>query len=106
MKYVSQFKKKYEPVVCRDGFKMSVQGSRMNYCAPKDDVGPYTAVEVGMPSAYDFYLQPYAEDPERPTQTVYGWVPADTIIMCIDAHGGMVSGELPPLLKTELDEDE
>ena len=85
---------------------MSVQASRTHYCNPKDDVGPYTHVEVGMPSAYDFYLQRYAELPDRPTESVYGWVPADTIIMCIDAHGGMVEGELPPLLKTELEDEQ
>ena len=38
-----------------------------------------------------------------PTETVYGWVPADTVIMCIDSHGGMVEGELPPLVKTKFD---
>ena len=84
---------------------MSVQASRTHYCTPRDDVGPYTHVEVGFPSSYDFYLNQYAEDPGEPTGTVYGWVPADTIIMCIDAHGGMVEGSLPPLVKTEIENE-
>ena len=106
MSFVSQFKKTNKTVVCNDGFSMSVQASRTHYCDPKDDVGPYTHVEVGMPSAYDFYLQRYAEDPDNPTGTVYGWVPADTITMCIDAHGGMADGELPPLVKTEIEDEQ
>ena len=97
------FKKQCQPVVCADGFTMSVQGSARNYCSPKNDEGPYTEVEVGFPSSYDYYLQEYAENPDKPTETVYGWVPADTVIMCIDAHGGMVGGELPPLVKTDFE---
>lgn len=96
-------KKKYELVRCEDGFSMSVQASSRNYCSPRDDQGPYDSVEVGYPSSFDIYLHEYAEDPGNPTGTVYGWVPADTVVMCIDAHGGMVSGELPPLVKTEFE---
>jgi len=92
-------------VVCADGFSMSVQASERNYSTPRDDVGPYTAVEVGFPSSYDYFLHGYAENPDTPTDTVYGYVPADTIMLCIDAHGGMVGGELPPLVKTEIDEE-
>ena len=96
-------KKKYELVRCKDGFSMSVQASSRNYCSPRDDTGPYDSVEVGYPSSFDIYLHEHAESPDDPTGTVYGWVPADTVVMCIDAHGGMVSGELPPLVKTEFE---
>ena len=96
-------KKKYDLIKCADGFSMSVQASRGSYCSPRDDSGPYDSVEVGFPSSFDVYLHEYAEDPDKPTDTVYGWVPADTVVMCIDAHGGMVSGELPPLVKTEFE---
>ena len=96
-------KKKYDLIKCADGFSMSVQASRGSYCSPRDDSGPYDSVEVGFPSSFDVYLHEYAEDPGQPTNTVYGWVPADTVMMCIDAHGGMVSGELPPLVKTEFE---
>ena len=90
-------------VHCADGFSMSVQASGRHYCDPKSDTGPYTHVEVGMVKAWDYYLQPFADDRLRPTDTVYGYVPSDTVIMCIDAHGGMVAGELPPLVKTEIE---
>lgn len=95
----------YKTVNCKDGFSMSVQASQGNYCTPKSNTGPYTEVEVGMPSSYDYWLNEYAEDPDRPTQTVYGWVPADKIMLCIESHGGMVSGELPPLVYSTAFED-
>ena len=91
-------------VHCADGFSMSVQASGQHYCDPRSDTGPYTHVEVGTVKAWDYYLQTFAEDPLRPTETVYGYVPADNIQMCIDAHGGMVAGELPPLVKTEIED--
>ena len=97
------FKKQCKPVVCADGFTMSVQASERNYCDPRNDVGPYTTVEVGFPSSYDYHLSEYAENPDTPTETVYGYVPADKVILCIDSHGGMVDGELPPLVKTEFE---
>ena len=87
--------KRNQVVVCKDGFSMSVQASGTNYNEPRDSSGPYVSAEVGFPSSYDFYLQEYAEDKDDPTGTVYGWVPAHVIRMCIDAHGGMVEGELP-----------
>jgi len=31
---------------------------------------------------------------------VYGWVPAHVIRMCIDGHGGVISGQLPPFAET------
>jgi len=82
-------------VVCADGFSMSVQARERNYCEPRNNVGPYISAEVGFPSAYDMQLQPYAEDRKNPTDTVYGYVPAVVIRLCIESHGGMVSGELP-----------
>ena len=89
-------KPKYEPVTCADGFSMSVQGNQNAYCSPRHDAGPYLSVEVGFPSAYDFYLHPWCEDPSNPTETVYGYVPIEQIRLCIDAHGGWATGQLPP----------
>ena len=87
----------YQAVKCADGFSMSVQAGRGLYCSPRNDEGPYSEVEVGYPSWACPCLTPFAEDPERPAQTVYGYVPADKIVKCIEAHGGIESGELPPL---------
>ncbi len=94
----SERKPQYERVKCSDGFSMSVQASRSHYCNPRDNVGPWYSVEVGMPSHLDMLLRPYAEDPNEPTDTVYGWVPGVIVNSVIEAHGGLVSGELPPMV--------
>ncbi len=91
-------KSKYQPVVCADGFRVSVQGNESACCSPRDDTGPYESVECGYPSHYDIHLYPYAEDADDPTGTVYGWVPAVVVKLCIDSHGGQVAGELPPFV--------
>ena len=88
--------KRYRRIVCADGFNMSVQASEASYSEPRNNSGPYTAVEVGFPSREDSILLQYAENPDRPTDSVYGWVPIDIVQLCIEAHGGMVFGELPP----------
>ena len=75
--------------VCSDGFSMSIQASRFHYCTPRENKGPWTAFEVGFPSHGDNLLIPYAEDPERPTETVYGWVPAEIVAQVILNHGGL-----------------
>jgi hypothetical protein len=46
---------------------------------------------VGFPSERDGLLMPYAEKPERPTETVYGWVPASIVATVIAKHGGVVN---------------
>jgi hypothetical protein len=93
---VNKMIKFYENIVCADGFSMSVQASDVAYSAPRNNMGPYTAVEVGYPSSEDSILLQYAENPDHPTDSIYSWVPIETVQQCIEAHGGMVSGELPP----------
>ena len=90
-------RKIYKPLVCEDGFGMSIQASEGNYCTPRNNVGPYVSVEVGYPTEVDNLLLPYAEDPSNPTSTVYGWVPSDIILEVITKRGGIKEGEMPPL---------
>ena len=87
----------WETVRCADGFNMSVQANQRAYCNPRSNTGPWSEVEVGYPSAYEHCLQPYAEDPARPTETVYGYVPNKLVRSIIEVHGGLVSGEVPPM---------
>ena len=83
-------------IECADGFSMSVQASKYNYCEPRiDNASEYTAVEVGFPSDYEPMLVPWVEDPEDYTGTVYGWVPVQVIVDVCAKHGGVVSGDLP-----------
>ena len=77
-------------IQCADGLKLSVQASEYHYCEPRESFGPWSHVEVGFPSRIVADLLPYAEEPKRPTKTVYGWVPVDVVDAVIAAHGGMV----------------
>ena len=94
----------YKHVVCKDGFKMSVQAGSHAYCNPREDVGPYYEVEVGYPNQIESFLLPYIEcpvweDPDgfggSPTKQVYPYVPVGVIRQVIEKHGGMVEGDLP-----------
>ena len=83
-------------VVCADGFTMSVQAHQGAYCTPRiSGAHKYTHVEVGFPSEREDLLIEFAEEPERPTQTVYGWVPVQTVTNVLAKHGGIVDGEVP-----------
>ena len=87
---------KNELVVCADGFKMSVQASEYNYCEPRvTGAARYFSVEVGFPSEEEVLLMDWAEDSERPTDTVYGYVPSERVALVIAKHGGMIAGEVP-----------
>jgi len=86
---------KYKRVKCKDGFTMSVQASSVAYCSPRIDDGKYYKVEVGFPSQKESLLLKYAEEPEDPTNTVYGYVPVNTVYLVITKHGGMAEGEVP-----------
>lgn len=79
-----------KPITCADGFQFSVQASSGHYCTPRDDIGPWTHLEVGYPSEREETLMPFAEDADNPTETVYGWVPAEVIDAIIEKHGGIV----------------
>ena len=94
-------------ITCVDGFNFSAQVSDCHYCTPrKNGAEAYTEVEVGFPSEEDKLLLPYAEpswDSEtdelyvNATRTVYPYTPASVVVAVIKKHGGIVSGELPPL---------
>lgn len=76
---------------CADGLELSVQASVSHYCAPRDGKGPWVTVEVGFPSQRVEELMDYAEEPDKPTETVYGWVPVEVVERVVEAHGGIIS---------------
>ena len=106
-------------IVCTDGFRMSVQAGDGLYSSPrKDNAFTYTDVEVGFPSEVEELLMPHIETlneynpdtdewdiPADPTESVYPYTPASVILAVITKHGGMVSGELPPLKMTGGEEE-
>lgn len=95
---------------CRDGFSLSVIAGAGTYSRPRpalldlgdtpnfmydvdaDYRGPYTAVEVGFPSErpepWAGCWETHCEDPNSPTDTVYGYVPVEMVRALIEAHGG------------------
>jgi hypothetical protein len=78
------------PVTTADGWTASVQASQNHYCFPRTDDGPWSAVEVGYPSAADPSLLPFADEPDRPRSTVYGYVPLDLVAEVLARRGGLV----------------
>tara|TARA_R100000008_G_C3547343_1_gene148331 strand:- start:602 stop:883 length:282 start_codon:yes stop_codon:yes gene_type:complete len=91
---------RFEMVTCADGFTVSIQASSTHYSEPRTDTAPaYDSVELGFPNRPCAFIRDYAEDPENPTETVYGWVPAHIVRKMIAGHGGIVSGECPPLVE-------
>jgi hypothetical protein len=88
--------KKNKRVICADGFEMSVQADKLAYCTPRiTGAECYVAVEIGFPSRAEPLILRYAEEPGRPTATVYGWVPSEVVSLVIAKHGGIVEGSVP-----------
>ena len=74
-------------IVCADGFKMSVQGNELTYSIPRKCGTEFQAMEVGFPSEPEPLLMEFAEDPAKPTTTVYCYVPVDVIKEIVAKHG-------------------
>lgn len=76
-------------VQCVDGYSMSVQASECHYCTPcVSGYIEYNCVEIGFPSSEESLLSQYAESPDEPTETVYGYVPIEVVDAVIEKHGG------------------
>ena len=83
-------------MICADGFEMSVQAHQSAYCSPRiDNAEKYTSVEIGFPSEKEPVLIDFADEPSRPTETVYGYVPVQIVTLVLAKHGGIVEGEVP-----------
>jgi hypothetical protein len=78
-------------VHCADGFNVSVQANRYNYCTPRDDHGPWSLVELGFPSAPMPELAEWIEsDDPNATDTVWGYVPLHRVAAVLASHGGLM----------------
>ena len=83
-------------VICKDGFRMSIQAHDTAYCEPRIvGADKYTAVEIGFPNQREEMILEYAENRSTPTDTVYAYVPSSLVSLVIAKHGGIVEGELP-----------
>lgn len=85
-------------IVLCDGNSVSIQASETHYCYPRKtwhieelkgfDV-PYYEYEIGFPTFKAKEWMQFAEQPDEPTETVYGYVPVEVIQDVIDQHGGI-----------------
>ena len=75
-------------ITCKDGFSLSVQATHGAYCSPRRNEGPWHQVEVGFPSAPPEFIGHKAENPDKLTDTVYGYVNIDLVEHLIALHGG------------------
>lgn len=87
------FKKLFPHITCKDGTTLSVQASENHYCKPRNNVGPYTHVEVGYPSTYppDTWRDYADGDPDN--SDVWGYIPTELVEAYITAHGGIDLGK-------------
>ena len=97
-------------VRCKDGFAMSVQASRDHACTPRDDSGPYAAVEVGYPNQRELLLMPFAGDSLQLkyrdyVPMIYNNVPSKTLRAVVSKHNGLRSDSARLSELLELDED-
>jgi hypothetical protein len=68
---------------------MSVQVSSSHYCTPRiNNADFYSKVEIGYPSEVEPLIMEFAEQADRPTDTVYGYVPVSIVDEVIAKHGG------------------
>ena len=89
MNYARDSMYNHKRVECNDGFSMSVQASEVHYCDPREThANYYESVEIGFPSEKEELLLEYAEEPDKPTHTVYGYVPVELVDEIIQKHGG------------------
>lgn len=81
------------PIVCKDGYSVSVQCSSTAYSLPREtfkDTAKYTSFELGFPDQSDELLDEYAEDSVHLLHTVYPYVPREVVDALIEKHGGLV----------------
>jgi hypothetical protein len=76
-------------IKCADGLEFSAQASEAHYCSPRKNIGPYVSVEIGFPNQPVPEFMQWAEEPDNPTKTVYGWVPVDVVEHVVNMHGGL-----------------
>ena len=87
----TDFEQNRPRLMCADGFSVSVQASEYHYCTPRiNGADKYETVELGFPSAEDSLIVDYAEEADRPTDTVYGYVPVHIVCELVEKHGGIM----------------
>ena len=63
-------------------YELSIQASENHYCSPRESMQEvYDEVEIGFPNFIfsENFINQYAEEPESPKDTVYGYVPMEEL---------------------------
>ena len=63
-------------------YELSIQASENHYCSPRENLQEvYDEVEIGFPNFIfsENFINQYAEEPESPKDTVYGYVPMEEL---------------------------
>ncbi|MBC9130692.1 hypothetical protein FcAc13_05140 [Frischella sp. Ac13] len=88
----------FNRIICKDGFTFSIQCGSLFYSEPRREfkaAEKYSAFELGFPSHADELISEYAEDEQKPTRTVYAYVPREVVEQLINNHGGIKNDYSP-----------
>ena len=93
------------PVVCNNGLFLSIQASSEHYCKPKNNIGPYSELEVcsfhELIKGWENPIIQYDQFSGNPCHVTYYNVSARNLLHLIDGVGqGIKSGSLPSLIIT------
>lgn len=85
------------PVVCANGYVMSVQASHMHYSTPrKNDAEKYSEVECSLSEPPFPGPAWHALSSHKSGDNIYAYVPIQLVLDLIQENGGMRSGDMPP----------
>ena len=93
-----------KPVHCVNGLSLSIQASRLHYCYPRNNEGPYEEFEVGFPSQKppESWRERCIGDFEnKACESVYANVSLSQIVEFIELHGGIKSEQVPQFILPE-----
>ena len=88
-----EYQTRKDTLTLKDGVELSVQaGSGYLYSTPRCNLldGNYCDVEVGFPSiSPPESWKEYCDDLDKPTDTVYAYIPICMVLDFINDHGGL-----------------
>lgn len=89
--YERHYRTPINAAVCKDGFTVSIQASEFSYCSPRitADV-EYRSFELGFPNMDVPELAEWKDGDGDDKQSVYGYVPVETIVRLLEKHGGLI----------------
>jgi len=80
----------FKPLILENGDALSVQANRGAYCKPRDDLGPYDHIEVGvffrgnrMPRSWQRYCE---GPPDEHNLRVFAYIPVELVREHIMKH--------------------